>query len=73
LADAIRGVGELMQSHKAAGPFVLGAQPSDTDFLIAGSLQSARLVDENVFQRIVKFSGYKEVCEACLPYLEKKD
>jgi glutathione S-transferase len=71
--DAMRAVGELMRTNKADGPFVLGAQPSWTDFFIAGSLQSARVVDEGVFQRIVKYSGFKEVYEACLPYMEKKD
>lgn len=67
-----RAVGELMRTHKADGPFVLGAGPSYTDFFIAGSLQSARVVDEGVFQRNIKDPGYKEIYEACLPYMEKK-
>lgn len=71
--DDIRAVGMLMRTHKANGPFVLGAQPTYTDFLIAGSLQSARVVDEGVFQRIFKYHGFKEIYEACLPYMEKKD
>jgi glutathione S-transferase len=73
VGDGMRAVGELMQTHKADGPFVLGAQPSGTDFFIAGSLQSARVVDEGVFQRNIKYPGYKEIYEACLPYMEKKD
>jgi glutathione S-transferase len=73
VADGMRAVGELMQTHKAEGPFVLGAHPSGTDFFIAGSLQSARVVDEGVFQRNIKFPGYLEIYEACLPYMEKKD
>lgn len=73
LDDDIRAVGGLMRTHKAEGSFVLGARPSYTDFFIAGSLQSARMVDEGVFQRIAKYPGYKEVYEACLPYMEKKD
>ncbi|RDW56527.1 hypothetical protein BP6252_14131 [Coleophoma cylindrospora] len=73
MGEDIRAVGELMLTHKAAGPFVLGAQPSYTDFFIAGSLQSARMVDEGVFQRIAKYPGYKDIYEACLPYMEKKD
>jgi len=71
--DSIRAVGELMRTHKADGPFVLGARPSYTDFFIAGSLQSARVVDEGVFQRYMKYPGYKEIYEACLAYMEKKD
>lgn len=73
LADGIRAVGELMQTNKADGPFVLGAQPSYTDFFIAGSLQSARMVDEGVFQRNIKYPGYWEIYEACLPYMAKRD
>ena len=66
-------VSELMQTRRNEGPFVLGATPSYTDFFLAGALQSARMVDEGVFQRIVKYHGYKEVYEACLPWLEKND
>jgi glutathione S-transferase len=73
VGDGMRAVGELMRTHKADGPFVLGARPSYTDFFIAGSLQSARMVDEGVFQRNIKYPGYKEIYEACLPYMEKKD
>lgn len=73
LGDGMRAVGELMLTHKADGPFVLGARPSYTDFFIAGSLQCARVVDEGVFQRTIKYRGYKEIYEACLPYMEKND
>lgn len=71
--DGMRAVGELMRTHQAEGPFVLGARPSGTDFFIAGSLQSARVVDEGVFQRIIKYPGFREIYEACTPYMEKKD
>ena len=73
VSDGMRAVGEQMLTHKANGPFVLGAQPSGTDFFIAGSLQSARVVDEGVFQRIVQYPGYGEIYEACRPFMEKKD
>ena len=73
VGNGMRAVGELMQTHKADGPFVLGAQPSYTDFFIAGSLQCARVVDESVFQRTFQHHGFKEIYEACLPYMEKKD
>jgi glutathione S-transferase len=72
-SDNMRAVGELMRTHKADGPFVLGSRPSLTDFFITGNLQLARVVDEGVFQRIIKFPGYGEIYEACLPYMEKKD
>lgn len=73
VGDSMRAVGELMLTNRDEGPFVLGARPSYTDFFIAGSLQSARMVHEDVFRRITKFPGYGEVYEACLPYMEKKD
>ncbi|KKO99353.1 hypothetical protein THAR02_08538 [Trichoderma harzianum] len=68
-----RAVGELMRTNKALGPFILGARPSYSDFFIAGSLQSVKVIDEGVFQRSVDCPGYKEIYEACLPYMEKKD
>ena len=71
--EGMRAVGDLMRTHKADGPFVLGARPSYTDFFITGSLQTARVIDEEVFQRVVKYPGYKEIYEACLPYMEKRD
>ncbi|KIW53851.1 hypothetical protein PV05_06262 [Exophiala xenobiotica] len=72
-ADGMRAVSELMRTNKADGPFVLGARPSYTDFFITGSLQSARVIDEGVFQRNIKYPGYKGIYEACLPYMEKED
>ncbi|KAM0231830.1 hypothetical protein ACHAP5_010930 [Fusarium lateritium] len=69
----MEGLGELMMTNKADGPFLLGAQPSYTDFFIAASLQSTRTVDEGVFQRCVVYPGFKTIYEACLPWMEKKD
>lgn len=71
--DNIIAVGELIETHKSEGPFVLGGRPSYTDFFVAGSLQFARVVDEAVFQRKITFPGYGKVYQACLPYMEKKD
>ena len=70
--EGMRAVSELMQTHKADGPFVLGARPSYTDFFIAGSLQCARVVDEGVFQRNIKYPGFEGIYTACLPYMEEK-
>ena len=70
---SMRSVGELMQTNKADGPFVLGAAPSYSDFLISGSLQCARVVDEEVFQKIVKYAGFRDIYEACAPYMQRQD
>lgn len=69
----LRAVGELMQTNKAEGPFVLGAKPTYTDFFIAGALQSARMVHEDTFQRFVKYPGYKDIYEGCRPYMERNN
>jgi glutathione S-transferase len=69
----MRALGELMMTHKADGPFILGARPSYADFFIAGSLQSSRVIDEGVFQRFMKFPGFKDVYEACVPFMDRKD
>lgn len=58
-------VGQLLESNKADGPFVLGARPSGTDFFIVGILQCARTVDERVFQRTIEFPGPEGVYSAC--------
>jgi glutathione S-transferase len=73
LADKIRAVGELLRTNNSDGPFVLGARPSYTDFFVAGSLQSARTVDDGVFQRIFKYPGFRDIYEACVPYMKKRD
>lgn len=73
VAKAIRTIGELMQTNKADGPFVLGAQLSYTDCFIAGYVQNAKMVDERVFQRLMEDPGHRAIYEACLPYTERKD
>lgn len=73
LGDSMEVISDLMQTNEANGPFILGADPTYTDFFIAGALQSARIVNEDVFQRIAKYPGYEKVYEACLPYMARKD
>ncbi|KAJ5345840.1 hypothetical protein N7452_003844 [Penicillium brevicompactum] len=66
------GIDELIRANPE-GPFVLGEQPSGTDFFIAGSLQSAKMVDKETFERCVAYPGFRAVYEACLPFMEKRD
>jgi glutathione S-transferase len=73
VSEGMKEVGELIRTNAAEGPFILGAKPSYTDFFLAGSLQTARMVDEGVFERHMEYPGYKDVYEACLPYMEKRD
>ncbi|KAM0338317.1 hypothetical protein ACHAPU_011369 [Fusarium lateritium] len=71
--DKMQDLSELMMTNQGDGPFLLGAQPSYTDFFIAGSLQSSRTIDESIFQRCIKYAGFKSIYEACLPWMERKD
>lgn len=71
--EVVDTVGKMLRTNAVEGPFVLGAAPSYTDFFIAGALQSARMIDEGVFGRLVKYPGYSDIYSACLPYMDKND
>lgn len=73
VGEAVAAVSGLMRTNAAAGPFVLGARPSFTDFFVAGALQSARMIDEGVFGRLAEYPGYADIYSACLPYMAKND
>lgn len=66
-------VGELMKTHRVEGPFILGAKPSWDDFVIVGSVLTARVVEMGVFERLLGFPGYAELYEACKPLMAKED
>jgi glutathione S-transferase len=66
-------MGKMLLTNEAKGPFVLGPQPSATDFFIAGSLQAAKTVDEGVFSRMAAYPGFLQIYEACLPYMQRVD
>lgn len=72
LDAGIREVGGLMRTNKAEGPFVLGERPSYTDFLIAGALQAARVVDERTWERLVGFEGQGDVYRACEAWMGRR-
>lgn len=71
--EGMQAVSKLIMTNKDEGPFLLGAKPSYTDFFIAGSLQCARTVDEGVWERNVRYEGFKQVYEACVLWMGKKD
>jgi glutathione S-transferase len=68
---AMREVSDLLLTNAGKGPFILGDVPSASDFFLAGALQSARVVDEGVWLRNVRYEGFKRVYEACESWLEK--
>ncbi|KAJ5930502.1 hypothetical protein N7466_005995 [Penicillium verhagenii] len=71
--EQMRAVGGLLLTHEDDGPFLLRLNPSYTDFMIVGNLQSACVVDEGVFQRLMQYPGYGNIYEACLPFMVKLD
>ncbi|KAF9870223.1 hypothetical protein CkaCkLH20_12309 [Colletotrichum karsti] len=71
--EGLRGLDEELKGIMAGGRFLGGETPCMTDFFIAGSLQSARTVDEGVFRRAVVVESYKVIYEACLPWMERND
>lgn len=68
--EELRATGGIISA--SGGLLVLGKKPYYTDFVIAGALQCARMIDEGVFERTVAFSGYGEIYEACVPFIEQK-
>lgn len=73
VADKMSELSDLMLTNKDKGPFLLGEKPSYTDFFIAASLQSARTIDEEIFQRCTVYPGFKAIYKACIPWMQKKD
>lgn len=73
LKDKMCDLMEVLLSHQNNGPFLMGAQPCYTDFLLVGTLACAKVVDEDIFKRLAKYSLFGKPYEACLPFMEKKD
>lgn len=48
-----------------SGPFIEGAQPSYADFTLAGALQTIRVIDSAVLERIMRYQGQRRVYQAC--------
>lgn len=71
--NKLNEMGKLLLTNEAKGPFVLGAEPSGTDFFIAGSLQATKTVDEGLFSKMAAYSGFMQIYEACLPYMQRAD
>lgn len=74
-ATEIQRVNAIVEKQKESsrGPFLFGKEPTFSDFVIAGALQSARAIDQGVFERTMGYPGFKGIYEACEPYMAKKD
>lgn len=44
-----------------------------TDFFVAGALRNAKVVDEEIWKRVMRWSGYREIYEACEEWMKKSD
>jgi glutathione S-transferase len=60
--------------HDPSGPFCLGSTPSYADFLINGFLEWCRCLAGGIFERVVGIDqAFKDVYDACAPWLERND
>jgi glutathione S-transferase len=66
----MKAVGEMLVRDKEERA---GKGPSMTDFFVAGSMETARVVDEAVFERMVGVKGFKEVYEGCAEWMDRRD
>jgi glutathione S-transferase len=64
---------DVLLAALAKGPFASGDLPGMRDFFVAGSMESARIVDKGVFGRIFAYRGFQDVYKACQPWMEKRD
>lgn len=75
--DAVQGemqaLNDLILATKGDKPFLLGSQPNGTDVFLGGALQSARVIDEQVFGRVAQYPGFKAVYDAMVPFMDKRD
>lgn len=57
-----------------SGPFCLGKTPSYADFHIVGFLEWCRCLGDGIFDRVIAVDqAYKDVFDACQPWLERND
>lgn len=73
LKDKMCDLMEVLLSHQNSGPFLMGAQPCYTDFLLVGILACAKVVDEDIFKTLAKYPLFGKPYEACMPFMETKD
>ncbi|KAK6440252.1 hypothetical protein LTR95_003517 [Oleoguttula sp. CCFEE 5521] len=72
--EGLKEQDKLIKTHRAEGPFVLGAKPSYTDFFTVGVMESTRMVHEKSFRRHMKeVEGTQAIYAACLPWMVKRD
>ncbi|TKA77612.1 hypothetical protein B0A55_03137 [Friedmanniomyces simplex] len=70
--EELLGEGEEERSWEAAGKGMRGVGELLRTNRAEGPF-AARVVDEGVFGRVVVLPGFRDVYEACLPYMERKD
>ncbi|KAK0124742.1 hypothetical protein ONS96_008624 [Cadophora gregata f. sp. sojae] len=67
---AIKSLGELVK--KEGGPYLLGKTPSYADFIIFAFLQFLKVIEDDLYQRLVKVEPVLgELYDVCKPWLER--
>ena len=69
----LRKVSDMLRTNEAEGPFIGGKEPSMADFFIAGAMQCARVIEEEVWARQVKYEGFRAVYGGCEGWMGRKD
>ena len=55
------------------GPFIMGKEPTASDFFMASSLRTMHEIYEPALDNLFKFKGFKELYEACQPWMERNN
>lgn len=71
--DKVAANAEKTRKKNPNGPFAAGSTPGFEDFSSAGIMQCTRVIDEGLFMRLYRFPGYREVYDACEPWLRRQD
>jgi len=73
--EALPVIKELRQVVKArGGPFVMGETPSYADFVIVGALHFLRVVEEDLYNRVIKIEpAFDKLYDASSPWLKRDD
>jgi len=68
----LKELGELIK--KEGGPFVMGDTPSYADFVIVGMIHFFKVVDEDIYNRVVKAEPeFGKLYDACKQWLDRDD
>ena len=69
----LQAINDLLLATKSGKPYLLGSQPSSTDVFLGGALQSMRVIDQGIFERVAQYPGYRAVYDSMVEFMDKRD